>query len=350
MEVIYRKYRPKKFSEVLGQDHIVGVLSGAVSSGRFGHAYLFSGPRGTGKTSVARILANDIGCHQYDLMEMDAASSRGIDEIRSLREAVHISPLKGDYKVYIIDEVHMLTKEAFNALLKTLEEPPAHAVFILATTEPEKLPETIVSRCQHFAFKKLPENILRASVIKIAKKEGFEIDGETAGLIALFADGSFRDAQVMLDQLLSIGDKNKDGKITGDEARKVLSAPSKDLIQDFVSALVGKDSSKGMDVIQKVMEKGIGVQLFLKFILRNVRALLMMRLSADAEKQLEKILGGDEMDFLRKKKDILSVKDLGFILVQLLDAYDKTNRAYLPQLPLELVLAKIHLREQDKEK
>ncbi|MFC1625334.1 DNA polymerase III subunit gamma/tau [Patescibacteria group bacterium] len=345
-QVLYRKYRPQKFSEVLGQDHIVSILKGAIEGNRISHAYLFSGPRGTGKTSVARILANDIGCHEYDLMELDAASSRGIDEIRSLRESVYSMPFKSECKVYIIDEVHMLTKEAFNALLKTLEEPPAHAIFILATTEPQKLPETIISRCQHFSFKKISENILRNSVSKISKKEDVEIDEETAALIALFADGSFRDAQVMLDQLLALDKK----RINGDDAREFLQAPSKDLIQDFVSALVEKDSEKGLDIIQKIMEKGIGVQLFLKFILRNIRALLMIKLSPPTEKGLEKILGEEEVKFLKNKKENTTVKDLGFVLVQLLEAYDNTNRTYLPQLPLELVLAKIHLREQDNKK
>lgn len=346
MQVLYRKYRPKKFSEVLGQDHIVNVLESAVQGKRISHAYLFSGPRGTGKTSAARILANNIGCHEYDLLEMDAASSRGIDEIRGLREGVYTAPLKGEYKVYIIDEAHMLTKEAFNALLKTLEEPPEHAVFILATTEPEKLPETVVSRCQHFAFKKLPENILRKSMLDIARREELEIDEETAGLLALFADGSFRDAQMMLDQLLGTGKK----QIKGEDARHLLSAPSKDLIQGFVSALVEKNSEKGLDIIQKIMEKGIGVQLFLKFILRNIRVLLMFKLSPKSEEKLEKILGKDETEFLRSKKEESSVKELGFVLTLLLDAYDKTNRAYLPQLPLELALAKIHLREEDNKK
>ncbi|MDD5032556.1 MAG: DNA polymerase III subunit gamma/tau [Candidatus Pacebacteria bacterium] len=345
-QALYRKYRPKKFSEVQGQEHIVKVLEASVKSGRISHAYLFSGPRGTGKTSVARILASEIGCHEYDLFEMDAASSRGIDEIRSLREGVHVMPLKGKCKVYIVDEVHMLTKEAFNALLKTLEEPPAHAIFMLATTEPEKLPDTIVSRCQHFSFKKIPEDILAESVLKVAKKEGFEMDEESAGLVALFSDGSFRDSQVMLDQLLSIADKNKDKKISGREAREILSAPSKDLIRDFVLAVLDADTDKGFSVLQKIVEKGMAVQLFLKFVLRDIRAILMLKLSPKSEELLLKILGKDEMEFLKSKKDTLSVKDLGFTLFLLLDAYDKTNRAYLPQLPLELTLAKIQLRKQ----
>ena len=341
-QVLYRKFRPKKFSEVLGQEHIISVLEGAIKAGKISHAYLFSGPRGTGKTTTARILASGIGCHEYDLMELDAASSRGIDEIRALREGVHITPLKSEYKVYIIDEAHMLTKEAFNALLKTLEEPPRHAVFVLATTEPSKLPDTITSRCQHFSFKKLPEDILRKAVLNIAKKESAQVDEEAVALIALFADGSFRDALVMLDQILSL---DKDGRISGDEARKILSAPSKELIQDFVLALIEKNTDKGLQIVQEIGGKGIAIQLFLKFILRNVRALLMMKLSSQTEKQLEKILGKDEIEFLKTKTGNISVRELGFILTLLLDAYDKTNRAYLPQLPLELVLAKIHLRE-----
>ena len=162
--VLYRKYRPQNFEEVLGQDHIVSVLKNAVKTGRVSHAYLFSGSRGTGKTSLARILAKEAGCSDVDLIEIDAASSRGIDEIRALREAVRFSPMQGQVKVYIIDEVHMLTKEAFNALLKTLEEPPAHAIFILATTELDKVPETIISRCQNFSFRKISEEVLKKAL------------------------------------------------------------------------------------------------------------------------------------------------------------------------------------------
>ena len=192
--VLYRKYRPHNFEEVLGQDHVVAVLQNAVKLNRISHAYLFSGPRGTGKTSVARILARSVGCEGMDLLEIDAASSRGIDEIRALRDAVRLVPFKSPYKVYVVDEVHMLTKEAFNALLKTLEEPPKHAIFILATTELNKVPETIISRCQHFVFRKVPESIIRSSILEIAKKENFKLDDEAAGLIALFADGSFRES------------------------------------------------------------------------------------------------------------------------------------------------------------
>ena len=150
--VFYRKYRPKKFDEVIGQDHIVNILKNAVTQKRIAHAYLFSGPRGTGKTTLARILAKEAGCFEEDIVEIDAASQRGIDEARALREAVYILPLRSPFKVYIIDEVHMLTKEAFNALLKTLEEPPRHTIFILATTELIKVPDTVVSRTQHFQF------------------------------------------------------------------------------------------------------------------------------------------------------------------------------------------------------
>jgi len=170
--VLYRKYRPQSLKEVIGQDHIVKTLEGAIKLGNISHAYLFAGSRGTGKTSVARILARAVGTSSNDISEIDAASNRGIDNVRELREAVNTLPFESPYKVYIIDEVHMLTKEAFNALLKTLEEPPKHVIFILATTELEKLPETVVSRCQLFTFKKPSQMILREMIVKVAKKEG----------------------------------------------------------------------------------------------------------------------------------------------------------------------------------
>ncbi len=335
--VLYRKYRPKTFEEVLGQDQVIGILKNAVKLNRVAHAYLFSGPRGTGKTSVARILAKDVGTDDMDLLEIDAASSRGIDEIRALREAVLLAPFKSPHKVYVIDEVHMLTKEAFNALLKTLEEPPKHVIFILATTEASKLPETIISRCQHFVFRKVPENIIRESVLAIAAKEGFKMDDEAAGLVALFSDGSFRDAQGMLDQLFSLAGK----KITAKEVREFMAAPAKNLVEDFISALFEKDMAKGLAVIQKAVEQGIEIKIFLKFILRDVRFILMLQIAPDMEKDLERFVGKDELAFLKKQTKIFSNREVGNILSVLLDAYDNRYSGYLPQLPLELALMKI---------
>src|SRR3989338_3017914 len=200
---LYRKYRPQKFDDVVGQDHIVSVLEGAVKRGEIAHAYLFSGTRGTGKTSVARILAKEIKTTATDLVEIDAASNTSVEDVRSLNESVHSLPFESKYKVYIIDEVHMLSKSAFNALLKRLEEPPKHVVFILATTEIEKLPETVVSRCQVFQFKKPSQEILREMVLRIAKKEGFTLEPSSADLIALLGDGSFRDTQGILQKVIT---------------------------------------------------------------------------------------------------------------------------------------------------
>lgn len=335
--VLYRKYRPQTFDEVLGQDHVVSILKNAVKLNRVAHAYLFSGPRGTGKTSVARILAKEIGTDDMDLIEIDAASSRGIDEIRALREAVNLSPFKSPYKVYVIDEVHMLTKEAFNALLKTLEEPPKHAIFILATTEAAKLPETIVSRCQHFVFKKVPENIIRGSILQIAKKEGYQMDEEAAGLVALFADGSFRDAQGMLDQLFSLADKN----IIGQKVREFMAAPAKNLVEDFISALFEKNVEKGLGIIQNAVEQGIEIKIFLKFVLRDVRFVLVLQMAPDMGRELGRLIGKDELEFLKKQTKVFTNKELGNVLSALLDAYDTHYTGYLPQLPLELAMMKI---------
>ncbi len=337
---LYRKYRPSKFDEVLGQDHIVGILKNAVKLNRVSHAYLFSGPRGTGKTSAARILAKEIGCSDIDLIEIDAASSRGIDEIRALREAVNFSPLQSKVKVYIIDEVHMLTKEAFNALLKTLEEPPSHVVFILATTELEKVPETIVSRCQNFSFRKIPENILMKAVVSIAKKEGAGIDEEASGLIALSAEGSFRDAFGLLDQILSLGDKNKDRKITGAEAREFLSIPAREMTEDFILSLIGKDAEKGLAIISRAVEQNMDVNVFLKLVLRDIRFMLLLQLSPSASAQLKNILSEREFKFLEDNKNIPKEGDLERALKIFLDAHEIKSRSYLSQLPLELAFLK----------
>src|SRR3990167_2975710 len=206
---LYRKYRPKNFREVLGQDHIVKVLESSVDTNKVSHAYLFVGSRGTGKTTVASIFAAEIGVSANDMYEIDAASNRGIEDIKELREGVRVLPFDSKYKVFIIDEVHMLSKDAWGALLKTLEEPPKHVIFILATTEFHKVPETIISRCQVFTFRKPSNVILKKRILDISEKEGFELDAGSAELLAILADGSFRDGLGELQKVLNFSKGKK---------------------------------------------------------------------------------------------------------------------------------------------
>ncbi|MEK7131104.1 MAG: DNA polymerase III subunit gamma/tau, partial [Patescibacteria group bacterium] len=301
------------------------------------HAYLFSGSRGTGKTSLARILAKEAGCSDIDLIEIDAASSRGIDEIRALREAVMFSPMQGKVKVYIIDEAHMLTKEAFNALLKTLEEPPAHVIFILATTETDKMPETIISRCQNFSFRKISEEVLRKALKNIAQKEGFEIDDGTAGLIALSAEGSFRDAQGILEKIISLGDK----KITEENARQLLSAPSREIIEKFIIAILEKKTESGLEAVQMAMEKNTDMKIVYKMILRDLRSAILLKLAPAMKKQIQESHGEKEFNFLEKCKDSAKTGEMERALKIMLEYYETRSRSYLPQTPLELALLAI---------
>ncbi|MEK7552086.1 MAG: DNA polymerase III subunit gamma/tau [Patescibacteria group bacterium] len=335
---LYRKYRPKGFEDVLGQDHIIKVIENSIKLKRISHAYLFTGARGTGKTSVARILAREIGCESEDLYEIDAASNRGIDDIREIKESVSASPFKSPYKVYIVDEVHMLTKDAFNALLKTLEEPPAYVVFILATTEVEKLPETVVSRCQVFNFKKPSHSVLREMIINVGKKEGFVIEPASADLISLLSEGSFRDAQGTLQKVLSY---SKDKKIILEEVELVTGAPKSELINSFVEALSDGNLEVGLQTISKVVEQNIDVKTFLKLILQRMRFVMLLRLKAGLDADIEKELRKEDFDFLKN----LSVKKESKVnsqaLLEFLGAYDQIGSSYVPQLPLELALIKI---------
>lgn len=236
---LYRKYRPQTFSDVVGQEQLVHLLESAIKQNKVSHAYLFCGGRGTGKTTVARIFARDIGCNQEDIIEIDAASNRGIDEIRELREAVRTAPFSSPYKVYIVDEAHMLTKEAANALLKTLEEPPSHVIFILATTDPEKLPQTIVSRCQKIIFQSPDIMTLAKRLTYVAQEEGKTLDEATAELIAKQGKGSYRDALGVLEQILTMGKK----KITYDDTLAFLRVTDKDMLLMLTAALCKKDEA-----------------------------------------------------------------------------------------------------------
>ena len=337
-KVLYRKYRPQSFKEVLGQGHVVEALEGAISLGRVSHAYLFSGSRGTGKTSVARILARALGTSDSDLYEIDAASNRGIDDIRMLREGVSAVPFESKYKVYIVDEVHMLTKEAFNALLKTLEEPPAHVIFILATTELEKVPETIISRCQTFTFRRPSQKILKEAAERISKKEGFTIEPSAAELVALLADGSYRDAHGILQKAMGA---SEDKKILLSEVEKITGSPKGSLIHSLMDALEKKDAPAGLAVLQKVAAQNIDSKVFAKLLLAKLRFVLLLRNAPDMEGSIKEELSAEDFEYLKKTAATKDSRITSALLLEFLNAYDLIGYAAIPELPLELSVIKL---------
>jgi DNA polymerase-3 subunit gamma/tau len=340
---LYRKYRPKSFKEVLGQDHIVKVLESSVDTNKVSHAYLFVGSRGTGKTSVARIFASSIGVSVNDLYEIDAASNRGIEDIKELRDGVRVLPFDSKYKVYIIDEVHMLSKDAWGALLKTLEEPPKHVIFILATTEFHKVPDTIISRCQVFTFKKASDTVCKKMLLDVAKKEGFEMDAGSAELLAILADGSFRDALGELQKILNFAGKDsKNKKIKREDIEKITGAPKTILVNDFISAIAEKNIEKGIGAVRTASEENLDMQLYFKLILQKFRMAIILRYAPKLQEEMAGDLSEGDLEFLKKlvKED----KD-GMLrspaLAILLEAYQNMDNAFITELPLELALVKI---------
>jgi DNA polymerase-3 subunit gamma/tau len=288
---LYRKWRSQNFDEVLGQEHVTRTLKNAVSQGRIAHAYLFAGPRGTGKTSTARILAKALNCEKgptpdpclkcsncerikegnsLDVLEIDAASNRGIDEIRELRERVRFAPVEGRYKVYIVDEVHMLTPEAFNALLKTLEEPPEHVVFILCTTEPQKLPPTILSRCQRFDFRRIPSSLLKERFAQIVEAEGGKIQEEALDIVVQAASGSFRDGEAILEQLLSY----TGGRIGISDVRELLGLTEDEWLEKLIVALFDGNYKEIFEVIDSLISLGKDPRNISRDLIQYLRQLL----------------------------------------------------------------------------
>mgnify|MGYP000852430048 CR=1 FL=1 len=340
---LYRKYRPKDWNEVVGQDHIVSVLENSIKTGNISHAYLFVGSRGTGKTSLARIFANNLKISPNDTYEIDAASNRGIDDIRELRDGVRTLPFDSKYKIYIIDEVHMLSKDAWGALLKTLEEPPAHVIFILATTELHKVPDTIISRCQVFNFKKPTDLILRNHLSKIAKEEGFTLAQGSDELIAILGDGSFRDALGILDKVLNFAkkDKKKDS-IDTELIESITNAPKRILVNDFLTSLVNSSTEEALDIIRKASLSNLDMNLFLKLILQKFRLAVIIRYAPSQVENMKGDLAEEDLEFLKNlvkedKKAILRSR----ALIILLEAYANLNNAFIPSLPLELAVIKI---------
>ncbi|MBP9759961.1 MAG: DNA polymerase III subunit gamma/tau [Candidatus Pacebacteria bacterium] len=332
---LYRKYRPHTFDEVLGQEQLVKALKGAIEQGKIGHAYLFAGSRGIGKTTLARIFAHEIGTKDRDLIEIDAASNRGIDDVRALREEVYTMPFESPYKVYVIDEVHMLTKEAFNALLKTLEEPPRHVVFILATTEADKLPETIVSRCQTFILKRPNEATLREMIMRVAKAEGYVLESASADLIALLADGAFRDAHGILQKVIG---SSTDKKISAEEVEEITGSPKTTLLLGLLDAVAIRDLDKSLVAVRALADAGNATKTVLTMLSRLVRAVLLVRSSPSLMPTLKEEYTENEWMNIERYAKESQVSINSKFLTALLDAQMRTGTTYTPELPLELAL------------
>ncbi|PIP28576.1 MAG: hypothetical protein COX29_00505 [Candidatus Moranbacteria bacterium CG23_combo_of_CG06-09_8_20_14_all_35_22] len=356
-ETLYRKYRPKNFSEIIGQVHIVRTLSNSIKNNRVGQAYLFTGPRGTGKTSIARILAKTINCENLsdaipcekceackiitagkslDIIEIDAASNTGVDNIRELKETVALSNASLKYKVYIIDEVHMLSTGAFNALLKTLEEPPAHVVFILATTEIHKVPETILSRCQRFDFARLPIGNIIEKLALIAKAEKVKIESKALEMIAISAEGGMRDAESLLGQIISLEDKN----ITLKEVEEILGTADKKTAEIIAEMIFKKNSSGAISKINELLENGYDLEVFNKSLINYLRQLMIIKIDSNLKKYFSSEMTSERLE---KMEELSKGAELSIIISSInlfLEAQSKISSFILPQLPLEIAIIK----------
>ena len=353
--VLYRKYRPKSFSEFIGQEHIVQTLTNAIKGGMISHAYLFSGPRGTGKTTLARLLAKAVNCENpkgfepcnkcfscleinsgraMDLIEVDAASQTGVDNIRDLKEGIRFVPTRLKYKVFIIDESHQLSKSAANALLKTLEEPPSHAIFILATTEPHKMISTILSRCQRFDFRKLRIEEIVKKLERDAKNEGTKIEKPALELVAQAARGSIRDGESMLDQVLAFAGNRE---IKTEDIKEILGLIETDLVSQIFELITKKDVKAAINFLHQTLEKGIAPQEFTKALIEYMRQALLLKMSGG---QTQIIIGLTQEEITKLSSQIagLSIEQISEIIEEFLEASGKIRYSSIPQLPIELAI------------
>ncbi len=353
IQALYRRFRPQTFDQVVGQEHVVRTLRNALASGRVHHAYLFAGPRGTGKTTTARLLAKAVNClaedpaqrpcnvcaicqavnegRLMDLIEIDAASNTGVDDVRELRERVGFRPSEARYKVYVIDEVHMLSTAAFNALLKTLEEPPPHAIFVLATTEAHKIPATILSRCQRLDFRRIPLATMVERLEQIARQEGLTIEREALTLVARQATGSMRDAESLLDQLAAYNE----GGITVAEVRAALGTGDEAAVTTLTDALATRDVAAGLAVISQVVEQGSDPRQFARQVVEHLRALLLTSTGA-GETPIH--VPEEQRDAFRAQAARFTPQQLTRAIRLFNQAATETRVAWQPQLLLELAL------------
>jgi len=358
---IYRKYRPRTFSEVLGQEAVTEILKNAASLNRLSHAYLFFGPRGSGKTTTARLIAKIANCEKriqdtrfriqgepcnqcracneinegraLDLIEIDAASNRGIDEIRNLKEGINLSPTSYAYKVFIIDEAHQLTKEAFNALLKTLEEPPSHAILILCTTQVEKIPATITSRTQRFHFKRIPLIMIVQKLQKIAQLENIEISKQALELIAAAAEGSFRDAESLLDQITSLSEK-----IDLQSVEEVLGRVGFLKTTEMAELLIKAELNKALEYLSKINEEGYNLVQFNKDLIHYLRRVLSLKLNPNLEEIFKKEITDAELEIIKKHSKIADVQKAVDLIKSLIEAYTEMRYSPFAIVPLEVAI------------
>jgi len=346
------KYRPQIFDEVVGQEHVTETLKNAIVSGKVAHAYLFSGPRGIGKTTTARILAKALNCKEgptpqpcnkctscleiargssIDVLEIDGASNRGIDEIRALRENVKFAPASSRYKIYIIDEAHQITHDAFNALLKTLEEPPRHIVFMLATTQPERIPPTILSRCQRFGFKLIPQRKIFDRLNYIVGKEKLKIEEEALNLIAYRGEGSLRDAQSLLDQVISYAGGKKIGL---EETNFILGVLPFERLVEFSDLIAEHKAREILSLIDEIAESGYNLHQFIKDLRQHFRNMLLLKVAGEDTKILE--LPDKHLEILSEKGGQFTEENLVRIIDLLSNTYESMKWSEQPRLVIEV--------------
>ena len=359
--VLYRKWRPAVFTDVSGQEHITSTLQNEVSSGRLNHAYLFTGSRGTGKTTCAKILAKAVNCLNpqngnpcgeceickgiddgsiLDIVEMDAASNRKIDDIRQIIDEVQFKPAKCKYRVYIVDEVHMLTTEAFNALLKTLEEPPEHVIFILATTEVHKLPQTIRSRCQRFDFHRIPPKAIADRVEYVVSQENAEITESAALMLASVADGALRDALSLLDSCLAVS-----SHIDEEVVRNAAGLVSKTYLFELATAIINKNPTRSLEIIDRLYSESKDMARLCDELVEHFRALMLIKTIKNPRDIL--IMSDDEFEQAVTQSDYLSLADIVFYMDVLSRAYQRMGRGTGDRTELEMALVKLSATEID---